>query len=221
MGILDRISRLLRANINEMISKAEDPRLIIEQALRDMRTAYQEAREEVAGAMAQQSKLARERDLNKKQAAEYDDKAREALKMGREDLAKEALNRKKNFEQVADGFAQQVEQNNSVVEQLKTQLMALEQKISEMDAKKELLQARQQTAAASDRLERISGFDKADGAAGAFADMERKVSGMEDKSKAMSELRKQGDLDSQLAEVGKAAAVDDELAKMKKEMGIA
>jgi len=44
---------------------------------------------------------------------------------------------------------------------------------------------------------------------------------MEDKSKAMSELRKQGDLDSQLAEVGKAAAVDDELAKMKKEMGMA
>ena len=171
--------------------------------------------------MAQQSKLARERDLNKKQAAEYDGKAREALKMGREDLAKEALNRKKNFEQVADGFAQQVEQNDSVVEQLKTQLMALEQKISEMDAKKELLQARQQTAAASDRLERISGFDKADGASGAFEEMERKVSGMEDKSKAMSELRKQGDLDSQLAEVGKAAAVDDELAKMKKEMGIA
>lgn len=220
MGILDRITRLLKANVNELISKAEDPKLIIEQAIRDMRSAYQDAREEVAEAIAQQNKLERERDLNRQRTEEYDGKARDALKMNREDLAREALNRKKNFEQVAAGFDQQVAQNDHIIEELKAQLHALERKISEMETQKELLQARQQTAQASERLERISGFDKAEGAAAAFSEMERRVSGMEDKAKAMSELREQGDLDSELAEIGKKSEVEDELARMKREMGL-
>ncbi len=220
MGILDRIGRLLKANINELISKAEDPKLIIEQALRDMREAYQDARNEVAEAMAQQSKIERERDMNRRQSEEYDGKARDALKMGREDLAREALNRKSTFEQVAAGFENQVAQNSSTIEELKNQLHALDQKISEMEAKKELLQARQQTAEATQKLEKVSGFDKAEGASAAFDEMEKRVAGMEDKSKAMSELRRGGDLDAQLAELGKKSEVEDALAKMKKEMGM-
>ena len=96
MSIFDRLSRLLRANVNDMISKAEDPAKIIDQALRDMRSAYADARNEVAGAMAQAAKLEREAGTNSKLAAEYEKKAEEALRGGSEDLAREALRRAQN-----------------------------------------------------------------------------------------------------------------------------
>ena len=71
MSILDRLSRLLRANVNDLISRAEDPGMIIEQALRDMRGAYSEARTEVAGAMAQNAKLEREANLKWKKGDRF------------------------------------------------------------------------------------------------------------------------------------------------------
>ena len=83
MSILDRLSRLLRANVNDLISKAEDPAKIIDQALRDMRAAYAEARSEVAAAMSQNAKLEREANTNRRMASEYEKKAEEALRGGK------------------------------------------------------------------------------------------------------------------------------------------
>ncbi len=215
MSILDRLSRLIRANVNDLISKAEDPGKIIEQSLRDMRDAYTQARSEVADSMAQQSKLQREADTNRRLAQEYGTKAEDALRAGSEDLAREALRRKKNHQDLAAGFDAQLAQQSSMVDQLKTQLRALEAKIDEMESKKELLQARQKTAQASQTMERMSGFDKSGGAMNAFEDMERKVSAMEDKAGAMRDLREDGDLDAQLSKLGRDRAIDDELAALK------
>ena len=101
MTILDRLSRLIRANVNDLIGKAEDPTRIIDQTLLDMREAYGEARTEVAGAMAQSAKLEREASTNSKLAAEYGEKAESALRAGSEDLAREALRRKQNHTDLA------------------------------------------------------------------------------------------------------------------------
>ncbi|WP_027480484.1 PspA/IM30 family protein [Deinococcus pimensis] len=220
MTILDRLSRLLRANVNDMISKAEDPQKIIEQALRDMRDAYQQARAEVADAMAQSAKLERETNTNRKLADEYGSKAAEALRGGSEDLAREALRRKKNHEDLATGFQDQFQRQQATVDELKTQLRALEAKIDEMEAKKELLQARAQTARASQTLERVSGFDKSGSAMDAFEEMERKVAQQEDRAQAMGQLREEGDLDAQLRNLGRDREIDDELAKLKASMGM-
>ncbi len=154
MSILDRLSRLLRANVNDMISKAEDPAKIIDQALRDMRSAYAEARSEVADAMSQNAKLEREANTNRRLADEYGKKAEEALRGGDEDLAREALRRAQNSKDLAQGFDEQRATQNSTVDQLKTQLRALEAKIDEMESKKSLLAARQKTAQASETLDR-------------------------------------------------------------------
>lgn len=219
MTILDRLSRLLRANVNDMISKAEDPDKIIEQSLRDMRDAYGQARTEVADAMAQLSKLEREQGTNQKIAQEYGNKAAEALKGGSEDLAREALRRKKNHEDLAAGFSDQIKVHQTTVDQLKTQLRALEAKIDEMESKKELLQARSKTAKANETLERVSGFDKSQGALSAFDEMERKVAAQEDRARAMGQLREEGDLDAQLKNLGRDAEIDAELEKLKQQMG--
>ncbi|GAA5503768.1 phage shock protein A homolog [Deinococcus xinjiangensis] len=215
MSILDRLSRLLRANVNDLISKAEDPAKIIDQALRDMKGAYGEARAEVADAMAQAAKLERESNTNSKLAEEYQKKAEEALRGGSEDLAREALRRAQNHKDLAKGFDEQRAIQQSTIDQLKTQLRALEAKIDEMQSKQTLLAARQKTAQAGATLDRVSGFDKAGGAMDAFSDMEEKVSAMEDRNKAMGQLRDEKDFDAQLKDLGRDKDVDDALAALK------
>ena len=215
MTILDRLSRLIRANVNDMIGKAEDPTKIIDQTLLDMREAYGEARTEVAGAMAQSAKLQREADTNSKLAADYGDKAEQALRAGSEDLAREALRRKQNYTDLAAGFSAQLTTTSATVENLKTQLRALEAKIDEMESRRQLLVARAQTANASGALEKASGFVKAGGAMGAFDDMERKVAGMEDRNNASAQLRDEGDIDAQLKNLGRDKTLDEAMAALK------
>lgn len=215
MSILDRLSRLLRANVNDLISKAEDPAKIIDQALRDMRAAHGEARSEVADAMAQAAKLEREANTNRTLASQYEDKAEQALRAENEDLAREALRRAQNYKDLAKGFDEQRTIQQSTIDQLKTQLRALEAKIDEMQSKQSLLAARQKTAQAGATLERVSGFDKAGGAMNAFDDMEQKVAAMEDKNKALSDLRSENDIDAQLKDLGRDKDLDDALAALK------
>jgi phage shock protein A len=219
MSILDRLSMLLRANINDLISKAEDPQKIVEQAISDMRSAYAQARTEVSGAMAEVIKLDREVKENQSLGLEYKSKAEDALKAGRDDLAREALKRKKNFDDISVAFAQQLDKQTAIVENLKTQLRALEGKIDEFENRRKLLQARQTVAQAGQTLDKVSGFDKARGAADAFERMENKVQGMEDQGAARAQLDKTGDLDAQLADLGRDKEIDDELAAMKQQLG--
>lgn len=218
MSILDRLSRLIRANINDLISKAEDPSKVIDQALRDMRTAYAEARSEVAAAMAQGAKLEREAKTNTRLAEEYEKKAEEALRQDSEELAREALRRSHNHRDLAKGFTEQHGIQSNTIDQLKTQLRALEAKIDEMESKKSLLIARQKTAEAGASLERASGFDKAGGAMDAFEEMERKVQNMEDQNQARTELRTEQDFDTQLKNLGRDRELDDAFAALKQKV---
>ncbi|WP_420530060.1 PspA/IM30 family protein, partial [Klebsiella pneumoniae] len=86
-------SRLIRANLSDLLRRAEDPEKIINQALEDMKEALREAREQVAAAMAEGKRLEREVESHLQEATLWEEKAKEALKAGREDLAKEALRR--------------------------------------------------------------------------------------------------------------------------------
>ncbi|MFC6617677.1 PspA/IM30 family protein [Deinococcus radiophilus] len=219
MSIFDRLSRLIRANVNDMISQAEDPGLIIEQSLRDMRAAYTDARREVAEAMSQSTKLDREAKTNDTLAEEYNRKAEEALRGGNEELAREALRRSQNHKDLSAGFREQADSQTAVVDKLKTQLRALEAKIDEMESKKSLLAARQKTAQAGATLERMSGFDQAGGAMEAFEDMERRVQGMEDQNQAMTELRTENDIDAQLANLGRDRELDEAMEALKRKVG--
>jgi phage shock protein A len=219
MGILDRLSRLIRANINDLLKRAEDPEKIIEQALEDMRAALRDAREEVAGAMAEQKKLEREQQSYAEQVRAWELKAAEALKGGREDLAREALKRKQQAQTLSEGFAQQVAQQSSLVQQLMTQLKALEAKIQEAEAKKALLLARKKGVEAAETVRRFESKVDAHSAIEAFEDMERRIEAMEDRHQAMAEMDR-SDIEKELAELGGDKAVEDDLARLKRELGM-
>jgi phage shock protein A len=93
MGIFQRISTLLKSNINDLISRAENPEKVLNQSIDDMRSQLGKAKQEVAGAIASARKLQQQVEKEKKQAEEWEQRAILAVQEGRDDLAKQALMR--------------------------------------------------------------------------------------------------------------------------------
>ncbi|WP_448566153.1 PspA/IM30 family protein [Thermus sp.] len=217
MNLLDRISRLIRANLNDLLRRAEDPEKIMEQALLDMKEALKEAREQVAAAMAEAKRLEREVESHLKEAALWEEKAKEALKAGREDLAKEALKRRKRALDLAEGFKQQLEEQKGLTDRLLTQLKALEAKIDEAEARKKLLLARKKGVEAAEAVRRMESRLDQHPALEAFEEMEARILAMEDRHEALKELD-QG-LDRELSALSADKEVEEELLRLKRELG--
>ncbi|MDT7909789.1 PspA/IM30 family protein [Thermus sp.] len=218
MNLLDRISRLIRANLNDLLRRAEDPEKIIEQAVLDMKEALKEAREQVAAAMAEAKRLEREVESHLKEAALWEEKAKEALKAGREDLAKEALRRRKRALDLAEGFKAQLEEQKGLTDRLMTQLKALEAKIDEAEARKKLLLARKKGVEAAEAVRRMESRLERHPALEAFEEMEARILAMEDRHEALKELDGQ-DLDKELSALSADKEVEEELLRLKRELG--
>ncbi|UZX15965.1 PspA/IM30 family protein [Thermus sp. PS18] len=218
MTLLDRLSRLIRANLSDLLRRAEDPEKIINQALEDMKEALREAREQVAAAMAEGKRLEREVESHLQEATLWEEKAKEALKAGREDLAKEALRRRKRALDLAEGFKQQAEEQKALVNRLMTQLKALEAKIDEAEARKKLLLARKKGVEAAEAVRRMESKLDAHPALEAFEEMEARILSMEDRHEALKELDGQ-DLEKELAALSAEKDLEEELSRLKKELG--
>src|SRR5690625_702667 len=181
MNILERIGTILRANINDLLTRAEDPEKIINQTLIDMREAQYEARMEVARAIAEGKKLGRDVEGHRKEGDDWRRKAEAALKQDREDLAREALRRRKSAIDLADGLQEQLDSHEETVEKLKRQLRALDAKISEAERKRQILIARQNRAGAQETgSSAVTKYDPRT-AYDAFDRMEGKFSRLEDR----------------------------------------
>ncbi len=215
MAIMERIGTLLRANINDLLTRAEDPEKIINQTLMDMRQAQYEARMEVAQAIAEGKKLERDFTLRAKESQSWTDKAEQALKQGREDLAREALKRKQTGSDLAEGLKEQLDSHNAMVEKLKTQLKALDAKIDEAERKRQLIIARQKRVEAQRALSDAVSRTDTRKAFEAFERMEGKVAKMEDQLKAEEELASDLSLDDEFEALESDRAVEDELAALK------
>ena len=215
MGIIERIGTLLRSNLNDILSRAEDPEKIINQTLMDMRQAQYEARMEVAQAIAEGKKLERDYQSNVTASETWLEKAEQALTKEREDLAREALKRKNANTDLAQGLKEQLDAHMSMVNKLKTQLRALDAKISEAERKRQLLIARQKRVEAQQSLQGALSKTDTTAAFEAFDRMESKIQGMEDRVSAEEELDKELSLDDEFAALEEDSAVDDELAALK------
>ena len=126
MGILDRIRTVLKSNINALISKAEDPEKMLNQLLMDMNEQLLEAKKQVAMTIADEKKLERQALENKALGADWEKKAMLAVKAGKDDLAKEALVRKQEYDGYAASFQKEYEGQHASVEQLKDALRQLQ-----------------------------------------------------------------------------------------------
>jgi phage shock protein A len=217
MGLFDRIGRVVRANLNDMVSKAEDPEKILEQAIIDMQEDLVQLRQAVAQAIATQKRTEQQYNKNMTEANNWQQRAQLALTKGDENLAREALVRKKNFGETAAQQKAQLDQQVGQVETLKRNLIGLESKISEAKTKKDMLKSRAAAAKANEQLQQTIGNLGTSSAMGAFERMEEKVLMMEAKSQSAAELAG-ADLESQFKMLESGSGVDDELAAMKAQM---
>jgi phage shock protein A len=217
MGLLDRIGRLMRANVNDMVSKAEDPEKILEQAVQDMQEDLVQLRQAVAGAIATQKRSEQQYNKAVTDEASWQQKAQLALSKGDENLAREALVRKKSHSETAVALKTQLDGQVGQIELLKRNLIQLESKISEAKTKKDMLKSRAQAAKASEQLQGAVGRIGTNSSMAAFERMEEKVLQQEARSQAVAELAG-SDLEGKFAALSAGAGVDDELAMMKQQM---
>lgn len=214
MGLFDRVGRVFRANLNDLVSKAEDPEKVLEQAVVDMQEDLVQLRQAVARAIASQKRTEQQYTKNQQEANTWQQRAQLALSKGDENLAREALTRKKSFSDTAASLKQQLEQQTANVQTLKRNLIGLESKISEAKTKKDMLKARANAAKAQKQLnETIGGIDPT-GAMSVFEKMEDKVLQLEAESQSINEMEGVG-LEQQFAALEADSGVEDELAAMK------
>lgn len=214
MGLIDRILRVIRANINALVGQAEDPEKILEQTVGDMQEDLVQLRQAVAQAIATQKRTERQAIQAQSTADEWYRRAQLALKQGNDTLAREALTKRKSYQETATAINAQIEQQNTVVARLKNDMQALERKIAEAKTKKDMYIARARSASASARLNETLGGINTKNSLSAFERMEEKVLQLEAQSQAIAELGTD-DLQKKFASLESGNDIDAELAAMK------
>jgi phage shock protein A len=215
MGLFERVSRIIRANLNALISSAEDPEKILNQTIQDMAEDHYQMRQAVAQAIAAQKRLERQYEQAQQSAEEWHRRAELALRNNNEALAREALVRKKTFVETAQSLKRQLDEQTRQVEMLKTNMTKLESKIAEAKTKKDMLIARARAAKASQQINQVIGRVDPSSAFAAFERMEEKVNALEAQSAAVAELAADS-LEQQFAALEAGGAdVDQELRLLK------
>jgi phage shock protein A len=188
MGLFSRFKRVLKSNINDMISRAENPEKMLNQLIADMHEQLIESKKTVALAIADEKKLERQFLQQQEQSEEWERKAVLALKNNREDLAKEALLRKQEYDGISRQYRDQWQAQRESVEKLKASLRQLQDKIEEAQRKKNLLVARAKRAEAQKRIQATMGSMADTSAFEAFDRMAAKVEQIEAEADAVQEL---------------------------------
>jgi len=141
MALLERVSTLLRANLNDLVEKAEDPERLLKQIVLDMENQLMQVKTQVAIAIADEHLLGKKRAAQIEQAAEWRRKAELAVEKGHDDLARAALERALSHDQLVTGFTTQAEDQKHEADNLRQALRKLEQKLGETRARCEMLMA--------------------------------------------------------------------------------
>ena len=214
MGILDRMSRLVRANVNDLIDRAEDPEKMIDQILRDMESNIVTARSQVAAMIAQEKELDADLRETRQLATEWEEKARRAVTAGKDDLAREALRRKRDNDENANVYQHQLEVQGETVEKLKHQLQLLESKYQQTMGQRDSLIARQRRAKASQQVAQFTSTLSPLDASSELDRMERKIRSTEAQAAALSEMESTS-LDAQFRELDYDVDIEQELEALK------
>ncbi|GAC1537958.1 MAG: PspA/IM30 family protein [Polyangiales bacterium] len=223
MGIFSRLAQLIKSNLNELISTAEDPEKMLNQVVLEMTEQLANAKKQVAVSIADSHRLGKQFENEAQQAKEWERKAMMAVRAGNDELAKEALSRKREHEQLAIAYQDQYEKQKAAVEQLKSALRLLNNKIEEAKRKKNVLIARKKRAEAQKSIhETMSGLNNAS-AFETFDRMAGKIDQMEAEADAAAEISEEysGDqLASKFDKLESTAGADMDLAELKSKMGM-
>ena len=214
MALLERVATLVRANLNDLIDRAENPEKMIKQVMLDMENQLMQVKTQVAIAIADEHLLLKKQKENEEKAAEWTRKAEIAVDKKQDDLARVAIERGMTCRQLAESFAQQVADQKAQVETLKSALHKLELKLQEAQLKSDLLVAQHRRSRA---LGKASDARMAMGSGSAVATFDRmnnKVNRSEAVSHAKAELA-DSNVEERLAALGKEDEIEKLLGELK------
>jgi phage shock protein A len=220
VGFFARISDLLSANVNDLLDRAEDPEKMVKLLVVEMEEHVETARQGVTKAIAGEKQLETNLLKNRQEAEQWQAKAKAALDRGDEDLARKCLQRKKDFERIADSLMPQWEGARKASDALKADFRRLEEKLEEARRKRDVLIARKLAAEAQKEVAGVApAISKAQRSFSKFDRMESKIEQMEAEAKAILELSTEHtDLGREVENRQREAEVDDELAALKAEI---
>jgi phage shock protein A len=226
MAILSRFSDIIKANVNSVLDRMEDPGKMIDQYLRDLMDDLAEVKRETAGVMAEETRTKRLIDENAAEVERYAGLAKKALQAGNEEDAKVFIEKKQKLEVSGAGLGTAYATAHANASKMRQMHDKLTGDIQELESRREIIKAKVAVAKTQKTLNEVtSSVGKSQGAMGAFDRMEDKADRMLDEATAMEELNQQPideakALEEKYTAHGNAATVDDELSKMKKDLGL-
>lgn len=215
MSILNRFSDVVKSNINALIDRAEDPEKMANQIILDLEKIQKEVTEGVASAIAEEKRLKTAVEQNKAEAERWEARAVEALKQGKEDMAREAIQQKQRFDADYETSLRQYEKQLADVNLLKENLRELRDKIGEARRRRDNLVARSTSAKVQTKVAQATSSATALDAMGKLDKMERKVDQQAAMAEAYRELNLEENLESKFKHMEEEKSVDDELAALK------
>jgi phage shock protein A len=214
MGLMERVSTLVRANLNDLIDKAEHPEKMIKQLILDMENQLMQVKTQVAVAIADQHMLEQKEKENDELAAEWMRKAELAVDKKQDDLARRALERYQSYQRLGESFKEQVADQAAQVENLKSALRKLEQKLEEAHAKSQLLMAQHRRSRAVSKARDAQIAMGSESKIAGFERMKQKVAHESAVSQAKTEMAADS-LDDKFAALEKDDEVERLLAEVK------
>lgn len=220
-GMFDRMMSMIRANFDHMLSKAEDPQKVLDLAVLDMQGALVEAKKQVAVVIADERRLRKQAADAGRSASQWEQKAMLAVRSGAEDLARAALIRKKEHDELAAMYGEQWQSQKNSSDALRSALVGLSQKIAEAHRTRRMLVARMRRAEAQRTINATLAGLNASGHDGALERMEHSVAQIEAEAEATLELGggMEPSLEAQFRAL-EAGSVDDELAELKQRVAL-
>ncbi len=224
MGIFARLTALIKSNLNDMISRAEDPEKMLDQILEDMRTQFGEAKKQVAVAIADEKRLRKQYEGELSKARSWEKKAMAAVAAGDDALAKKALLRRVESQRLAGQFKDQWMGQKQAADNLKTALKDLNRKIEEAKRKRNLLIAKKRRAEAQQAIQKTMDSLSNSSALSSYAKMEDRIEQMAAEAEAglelSAEMAEADRLEHRFQKMEEEQAADSMLAELKAKMGV-
>jgi phage shock protein A len=219
-SIFDRISNIIRANINDLLDGAEDPEAMLNQIIRDMNDALRQADSDIADQIARQKMLEGDLDMAQKNAAAWQSKAELAVSKERDDLAREALVRVNDYNEQVAIYSKQLEAQKATVAELKSKRDLLKSKYDSAVRNKEMLVARARAAQAKTEMTKVATKAGTADYASELDRMERKIREQEARAEADAEVAEsKTSVEDEFTKMGADQKVEDQLAALKAKMG--
>ncbi|HYR89369.1 MAG TPA: PspA/IM30 family protein [Terriglobia bacterium] len=220
MALLERVSALIRANLNDLIDRAEDPQKMLKQVILDMQNQMLQVKTQVAIAVADEHLLRKKQKENEDKHTEWMRKAELAVDKKQDDLARTAIERGMGYKNLAQDFGEEIEHQKAQVENLRSAMRKLEQKLTEAQAKSELLIAKHRRSRALRKASQARMAAHDGSKMGTFDRMKNKVHSEEAMGQALAEMANDN-VEEKLDSLNRTDEIERLLADLKVRRGVA